>query len=263
MSKKKTEAKRPHEEQQDRPLMPWQRRGGLELRTLDDAWRFATAVTKSGLAPKGLDTPEKVLIAMQMGAELGMPPLSSLQNIAVINGRPFLTADLMLAVVRASGLFDEAAFVERIENRDGVPVAICQVRRKPDGKPIVREFSLDDAKRAGLLRPNTPWAQYPLRMLQMRARSWALRDTFSDLLKGMRAVEDVDVETVEVVDVTTEPEPQATKDVKGVLDTLAEQIAPPEEPQNDTEYAGGQEPEQEETEEQAPPKGRKRATLIE
>lgn len=224
--------------QHGQPPARWRPVGGLELTNLHDAWRFASAVIKSGLAPHGLDSPEKVLIAMQLGAELGLPPLSALQNISVIRGRPYLSADAMLAVCRASGLFDEAAFVERIEYRDSVPVAICQVRRLPDGKPVVREFSLVDAKRAGLIRKDSAWEAYPLRMLQLRARSWALRDTFSDVLRGLRPAEDVD-DTVEVVADT--PEPADTSDTTEALAALARAVAEAE-----------PEPEQEPPQQEAP-----------
>ena len=152
---------------------------GLELRTLDDMWRFANCVAKSGLAPKGVETPEAIVVAVQMGAEIGLTPMASLQNIAVINGRPSLWGDAMLAVCRASGVFDESQFEEIV----GDTKATCTVCRI-GGKPITRSFSIEDAKRAGLLGKSGPWSQYTQRMLQLRARSFALRDGFGDFLRG-------------------------------------------------------------------------------
>jgi len=134
---------------------------GLELRTLDEYWRFATAVARSGMAPKGMERPESVLVAIQMGAEVGLTPMAALQNIAVINGRPSVWGDAMLAICRSSGVFDEAAFEETIEERDGKIIASCTVRRLPNGKPVTRTFSMDDAKQAGLAGKPGPWQQYP------------------------------------------------------------------------------------------------------
>ena len=47
-----------------------------------------------------------------------------------------------------------------------------------------------DAKRAGLAGKSGPWTQYPRRMLQMRARGFALRDAFPDLLRGLVTAEE-------------------------------------------------------------------------
>lgn len=158
---------------------------GVVLSSLDQMWRFAKLVAASGLAPKGLERPEAIVIALQLGAEIGLSPMAALQSVAVINGRPSVYGDAALAVARASGLFDEAAFEETVEvTASGEIHATCTVRRLPNGKPIVRTWTLGQAKRAGLLAKAGPWQQYPERMCQMRARSTALRDGFADLLRG-------------------------------------------------------------------------------
>ena len=72
-------------------------RQGIELATLEDAYRFANAVVLSGFAPKGMDKPESVMVAMQLWTELGLTPMAALQNIGVINGRPGIFGDAALA----------------------------------------------------------------------------------------------------------------------------------------------------------------------
>lgn len=69
--------------------------------------------------------------------------------------------------------------------------AICTVWRKGQAEPTTRTFSIADAKRAKLWGKPGPWTEYPARMLQMRARSFALRDAFPDVLKGLRTVEEL------------------------------------------------------------------------
>ena len=190
------------------PTIPMGRRG-VELTTLEDTFRFATAVVQAGVATKG-DSAQTVAIKIQMGAEVGLPPMASIQNIAVINGRPSIWGDAMLGVCRASGLFDEASFAENVTTTTGKLIeATCTVRRLPDGKPITRRFSTEDANVAGLSGKSGPWQQYPRRMLQLRARSWALRDGFADVLRGMRAAEEerdivVPAEPVDTLDELTE-----------------------------------------------------------
>ena len=200
------------------PAIPMGNRG-MEIHSFTDAWEFANAVAKSRLSPKGLETPHAILIAVQMGAELGLPPMASLQNIAVINGRPSVWGDAMLAVCRGSGLFDEELFEETIAGDGEKLTATCTVRRMPNGKPVSRTFSIPDAKTAGLWGKAGPWSQYPKRMLQMRARSWALRDAFADVLRGFHSAE----EMADVIDTESKPAKPATS-----LDDLADQLAPPE-----------------------------------
>ncbi len=163
---------------------------GIQLQSMSEAKAMAETVIASGLAPKGMEKVATVLIAMQMGAELGLPPMASMQNIAVINGRPTVWGDAMLAICQTSGVFCFESFTEEITGEGEKMVATCTVRRLPKGKPVVRTFSVADAKRAGLWGKSGPWTQYPSRMLQLRARAFALRDTFADITRGFMVMEE-------------------------------------------------------------------------
>lgn len=161
-------------------------------RNFDDVWRMSDLIAQSDLAPKDYKgKPGNVMIAWQTGVELGITsPLQAIQNIAVINGRPTIWGDMMLAICRASPAWSEADFDEWIEGEGMAAVAYCSVRRRPSGNRHVAEFSMQNAKDAGLVGKQGPWQQYPKRMLQMRARSFALRDTFTPELKGIRMAEE-------------------------------------------------------------------------
>lgn len=157
--------------------------------SLTEAMKFAELIAKSDLAPKDYKgKPENVLIAVQMGLELRLSPMQALQNISVINGKPALYGDAVLAVVRGSGQLE--AIVETIDGPDNEWVATCAVKRRGEA-PMTRTFSMADAKRAKLSGKEGPWTQYPKRMLQMRARSFALRDAFADVLRGINVAEEL------------------------------------------------------------------------
>ncbi len=157
----------------------------LSPQTFDQALTFSQYLADSDLVPKDFKgRPGNCLIAMQWGAELGLKPLQALQNLAIINGRPALWGDAVLALVRSSPVCE---FV--IETDDG-STATCRVKRR--GEPEhARTFGMDDAKTAGLLGKSGPWTQYPKRMRQMRARAFALRDVFADVLRGMAVAEEL------------------------------------------------------------------------
>ena len=162
---------------------------GVQLQSLEDAFRFGTAVVQSKLAPRQFDTAEKVMIAVQHGLELGLTPMQSLQSITVINGRPCLWGDGLVALVRGSGKLSDMQ--ERIEGTGDQRKAICTVSRVDQASRVTREFSVQDAMKASLWNKPGPWKQYPDRMLQVRARAFALRDTFADVLCGIGFAEEV------------------------------------------------------------------------
>jgi hypothetical protein len=171
--------------QQRPPAEQSQTRVALTPTTIKEAIEFAELLSKSSLIPKEfVGNPGNIIVAIQWGAELGLAPMQAMQSIAVINGRPSIWGDTPLALVRASGLLD--AIQEDIRD-DG---ATCTVKRR-GAVPISRTFTVDDAKLAGLWGKRgreggpTPWVTYPKRMLQLRARAFALRDEFTDVLRGM------------------------------------------------------------------------------
>jgi hypothetical protein len=152
---------------------------GFTPTTLTEAMQFSELMAKSTMVPRQYQgKPEDILVACQWGAEIGLSPLQALQNIAVINGKPSVYGDAALALVQASPVCED------IEESVEGDTAICVAKRR-GRKPVTAKFSVDDAKRAGLWGKQGPWTQYPKRMLQMRARGFALRDAFPDVLKGL------------------------------------------------------------------------------
>lgn len=157
----------------------------LTPKSLEEAMRFAEILSKSSIVPKDFaGNPGNILVAIQWGLELGLQPMQAMQNIAVINGRPALWGDAVIALVRSSPL------CEYIYETDDGHTATCRVKRRGEEEQV-RTFSVDDAKAAGLLGKAGPWTQYPKRMRQMRARAFALRDVFPDVLRGMPVAEEV------------------------------------------------------------------------
>lgn len=152
---------------------------GLAPSSMADLLRICDWLAKSAFVPKDYrGRPQDIAAAVMMGSELGLPTMQALQNIAVINGKPAIYGDAALAVCKAHPAFED------IEERSDDKGATCIVKRKGQTDVSVT-FTVDDAKRAGLWGKSGPWTQYPKRMLQMRARGFALRDAFPDALKGL------------------------------------------------------------------------------
>jgi hypothetical protein len=160
----------------------------LRPSSFNELAQFSTMAAKSSMVPPGFrGKPEDIMLAVQMGSEVGLSPMQALQNIAVINNRPSLWGDAMLGLCRASAACED--IVEKMEGEGDAMAAVCMAKRR-GSSPVVARFSVADAKKAGLWNKAGPWTQYPQRMLQMRARGFALRDAFPDVLRGLISAEE-------------------------------------------------------------------------
>jgi hypothetical protein len=212
-----------------RELAPMAMRGfALAPTTFDEAWRMAQILAKTDFPPKDMrGRPEAIIAALAMAAEVGLSPMQGLQSIAVINGRPSLWGDGQLGICQRDPAWRGKKEWYEGELGDESMTAFCTVKRAISGGEIeetTAEYSIADAKVAKIWQKrgrdgqDTPWITNPKRMLKMRARAFALRDAFADLLKGLGSAE-------EMADVTPEknvtPPPEATTPEDQVLEQLA------------------------------------------
>lgn len=160
-------------------------KSGLIPTNIAEAMQLSEILAKSEIVPTDFrGKPSNIFVAVNWGIEIGLSPMQSLQSIAVINGRPSIWGDSALALVRGSGK------LESIKETQTETEATCTVKRV--GEPeVTTRFTMADANKAGLVNRSPVWKAYPKRMLQMRARSFALRDVFTDVLKGIGIVEEV------------------------------------------------------------------------
>ena len=175
---------------------------GLALTTMADAMKFGEMIANSDFAPKDFrGKPASCVLAIQAGAEIGLSPMQAMQSIAVVNGRPSIFGDAALAVAKASPVCEYVT--ETIEGEGEQMVATCTAKRRGYPAATVSRFTVADAKKASLWGKSGPWSQYPKRMLQMRARGFALRDAFPDVLRGLVTAE----EAQDYPQATATPEP--------------------------------------------------------
>ena len=161
---------------------------------------FLAELGQCRLCPSALKgaAPRDFFWIVQKGLSVGLSPTQALESIAIINGKACMSGDAMLALCMPHGDIHE-------EFDEGKQMAVCTCRR-PGKTPVVRAFSIRDAMDAGLLAfdkdghalgksregwtRTVPWGSYPRRMLLMRARGFALRDAFPDVLKGIISAEE-------------------------------------------------------------------------
>lgn len=188
---------------------------------MTEAMGLAKLLASSDFVPKDFKgKPGNCFLAMQMGSELGIPPLQAMQGIAIINGRPSIWGDLSLAVVQAHPDYEDHKEFFTGNPFDDNFTAVFQILRKGQAWHETK-FSVADAKTAklwgkrGYNGQDTPWITNPKRMLQMRSRGFGLRDKFADALKGMKLAE-------EVMDIPPDTRAEAgVLDVKNEMATLS------------------------------------------
>jgi len=198
----------------------WTELSEFKPNNLGQAWKLADIISKTSFKA-GHKSAEDIFIAMSMGQQIGLNPFQSVQNISVINGRPSLWGDGLVAVCQSHPDYEG---IEESFDKDSWE-AICTVKRK--GKPPVTEtFSKEDAQIAGLWGKSGPWKQYPRKMLRNRARTWALRTQFADALMGLITTEEAQ-ESQSFKDmgpIQHEPAPEQ-KEIKIALDSALPTIS--------------------------------------
>ena len=156
--------------------------------SLKEAMQLAELIANSDLAPKDYKGKAgNVLIAVQMGQEVGLSPMAAIQSIAVINGKPSLYGDVGKAILLRNGFQIDEFDTKKIKQAG---YASCRITR-PDGQVCERTFTIEDAKQAGLWEKAGPWTTYPERQMAWRAFWFAARDIASDVLKGLSGAEEV------------------------------------------------------------------------
>lgn len=164
--------------------IPKENEKAMQLVTKDESdWvlmqRQCTAFLKSGFLPSNIKTTEQAVTIAWKGREMNLPPLYALSNISVINGKPCLSAELMLALIYRNIPGSAAVFTTPPEKQHLECEAVVN---RPHGATMKFRFSIEDAKRAGIYRQT--WEKYPAALLRARTISSFARAVFPDALMG-------------------------------------------------------------------------------
>lgn len=154
--------------------------------------KLAGQLSASEIVPKCYrNKPSDLFLCWAKGYQLGISPEQSMDCISVINGKAVMWGDEMLALCMSHHDFVDITEEPTVNGAGAVVAYTCTIKRR-GRSDTVSVFSLDMAKKAGLLAKGGVWNQYPERMLKLRARGFALRDAFPDALKGIKSREEVE-----------------------------------------------------------------------
>ena len=190
------------------------------MAVVEDVAVLAQRISGTELVPAALRGKAPAIAASILyGREIGLPPMTALRSVYVVNGQVALKAEAMRGLILAAG--HELVFTESTSAR-------CVVKGRRKGteewsEPIA--WTIDDARKANLLRPGSPWHTYPRAMLKARATAELARDLFADVISGFVALEEVDG-----ADPETQHDGTETRTPKRTTRRRTESEATPDEP---------------------------------
>jgi len=149
--------------------------------------KFAPVVRASQLF--GVKTVEQAIGIMVKGHELGLSLTASFDFINIIQDRPALNPRGALALIQQSPEF-AGMKIEDLRGDKGQPSGCRVTMKRNNGTEYTTEFTMDDAKRADLIKPGSGWEKYPANMLRWRAIGYCADVVFPDIIGGMKRADE-------------------------------------------------------------------------
>ena len=142
---------------------------------------LARDAAKSGLF-RGINDEAKAVVKILAGRELGIGPVAALRGVNLVEGKIEFSAGLLAALVKRSGRYDYRV-TEATDAR-------CELAWTEQGKPVgTSSFTVEEAERAGLVKPRGAWTTYPGDMCFARALSRGVRRYAPDVTAGAAYVD--------------------------------------------------------------------------
>ena len=151
------------------------------LVTVSDMTVMADSIVKSGFY--GFKSKEQVMAVMLVAQAENKHPASVVQEYDIIQGRPALKSQAILARFQLSGgsvQWDEVS-----------PKKVVGTFKHPQGGTLTVEWTIEMARQAGIYREGSGWSKYPEDMLRARVISRAVRSIYPACILGHYAVEEV------------------------------------------------------------------------
>ena len=155
----------------------------------EEEMKGANFLFRSGLCPKSVTSAEAALFIILAGRDLGLSAVSSLRGITVIQGKVEVSADLQLGMFHRAG--GRSQWEELTDARAAIRLTAPWLT-----SPHTSSFSMEDAKRAGLLETQPNYKKYPKAMLRSRAITQGLKDIGFDPTAGVYAPGELSGEAV-------------------------------------------------------------------
>jgi len=175
---------------------------------IDEAERICNLICDSSLKPPHVKTPADAFVILSMGADLGLTPMQAMRGIVAIQGKPFVSSDVLVGAVLRSGL---AKYFEPVTVTDAEATFITE---RVNGRgPHTYTYTMKHAAQEGLTGKDN-WKRMPSKMLAARAKAHLARLIYPEVTSGMYDPSEADFADREVATMTVVPE-QVVEPVAG------------------------------------------------
>lgn len=156
-----------------------------------DEWNMYKEMAKPfhGAHCFGVANVDQAVAIIIKGHYLGFDPAASLEFIQIVDGRPALSPRGMLAILHSHPEC-ECIKIEDQADREGNPTACTVYMKRKNGFEHTITFTIQDAERAGLVKPDGNWKKYPANMLRWRAIGFCADVVFPDIIGGMKRADE-------------------------------------------------------------------------
>jgi len=142
---------------------------------------MADSIVKSGFY--GFKNKEQVMAVMLVAQAENKHPASVVQEYDIIQGKPALKSQAILARFQLSG--------GSVQWDELTPKRVIGTFKHPQGGSLTVEWTIEMAKQAGIYREGSGWSKYPEDMLRARVISRAVRSIYPACILGHYATEEV------------------------------------------------------------------------
>jgi hypothetical protein len=157
----------------------------FEKENLDKLYKACDTLSKSKMVPVTLQgKPADIFAILVMGTELGIKPMQALNSINVIQGKPTVSPQLMIAMIK--GKIPGAVIKMEYEGADIKCITARSKQEYDDGFKYVATWNMARAQKMGLIGKDN-YSKQPETMLRWRAVAESCRQTFPDILMGLYA----------------------------------------------------------------------------
>jgi RecT family len=144
--------------------------------------QMAEAIAASGLF--GMKDKNSVLALMAVAQSEGLHPATAARDFHIIQGRPALKADAMLARFQNAG--------GKVEWKEYTDEKVTGLFSHPNGGELSVSWTIEQAQRIGLVKPGSGWQKFPRAMLRSRCISEGIRSVFPGSVTGFYTPEEVE-----------------------------------------------------------------------
>ena len=159
----------------------------LTPNVIDMALRLAPTFKESRLF--GVTTDAQAAAICLKGYELGLSLTASFELIHVIDSKPTISPRGALALILNSPLLENLEIKDEVDDK-GTPTACAVTMKRKNGFSYTARFTMEDAKRAGLIKAGSGWEKYPANMLRARAIGYCADVVFPDVLGGLKRADE-------------------------------------------------------------------------